>query len=66
VPDALQVSHALKTRDFVVDYRPAVGIRISPHFYNTAAEVDAVMAEIARIVATKNYDTTSPRRSVVT
>jgi kynureninase len=66
VPDALHVSHTLKTRDFVVDYRPAVGIRISPHFYNTAAEVDAVMAEIARIVATKDYDTTSPRRSVVT
>jgi selenocysteine lyase/cysteine desulfurase len=45
----------LKARDFLVDYRPPVGIRISPHFYNTEEEVDAVMAEIAAIVARKDY-----------
>jgi kynureninase len=55
VPDAPLVSRTLKARDFIVDYRPPVGIRISPHFYNTVDEIDRVMAEIASISATKNY-----------
>jgi len=55
VPDAPLVSRTLKARDFVVDYRPPVGIRISPHFYNTMDEIDRVMAEIASITATKDY-----------
>ena len=65
-PDALQVSRALKARDFVVDYRPGVGIRISPHFYNTIDEIDRVMAEMARIVEEKAYDVDAAPRSVVT
>ena len=65
VPDALLVVRTLKAREFIVDYRPPVGIRISPHFYNTMAEVDAIMAEIESIVATKNYDI-SDGRSLVT
>ena len=55
VPDALLVSRTLKARDVIVDYRPPVGIRISPHFYNTMDEVDRVMAEVAAIVTTKQY-----------
>jgi selenocysteine lyase/cysteine desulfurase len=55
VPDALLVSRTLKARDFVVDYRPPVGVRISPHFYNTMDEIDRVMAEIASIVASRHY-----------
>jgi kynureninase len=57
VPDALAVARTLNARDVVVDYRPGVGIRISPHFYNTDEDVDATMAEIARIVRTKDYVT---------
>src|SRR5262245_30400620 len=55
VPDAALVSRTLKARDFLVDYRAPVGIRISPHFYNTMDEIDRVMAEIASIVAKKDY-----------
>jgi kynureninase len=55
VPDSLLVSRTLKARDVIVDYRPPVGIRISPHFYNTMDEVDRVMAEIVSIMATKDY-----------
>jgi kynureninase len=55
VPDALLVARTLKSRDFIVDYRPPVGIRVSPHFYNTLDEVERVMAEMASIVATKDY-----------
>jgi kynureninase len=65
VPDALQVARTLKARDFVVDYRPPVGIRISPHFYNTIDEVDRVMAEIHTIVSRRDY-VTGPTSSVVT
>jgi kynureninase len=59
VPDALLVSRTLKSRDFIVDYRPPVGVRISPHFYNTMDEIDRVMAEIASIVRTKDYTATT-------
>ena len=65
-PDALQVSRALKARDFVVDFRPGVGIRVSPHFYNTVEEIDRLMAEMAQIVEGKDYDTSAAPRSVVT
>ena len=66
VPDALLVSRTLKAREFIVDYRPPVGVRISPHFYNTLDEVDRIMAEIKAIVATRNYDAGEPRSSLVT
>jgi kynureninase len=65
-PDALHVSRALNARDFVVDYRPGVGIRVSPHFYNTMDEIDSLMAEMAQIVEHKDYDCDAPSRSVVT
>jgi kynureninase len=65
VPEALRVSRTLKARDFLIDYRPPVGIRISPHFFNTVDEVDRIMAEIARIVETKDYVDSSDS-SVVT
>jgi kynureninase len=55
VPDGLAVARTLNARDFVVDYRPGVGIRLSPHFYNTRDEVDAVVEEIARIVERRDY-----------
>jgi kynureninase len=58
VPEALLVARTLKARNFIVDYRPPVGIRISPHFYNTPDEVDRIMAEIASIVARRDYDVT--------
>jgi kynureninase len=65
-PDALQVSRALKAGNFVVDYRPGVGIRLSPHFYNTMDEIERLMAELSRIVEHKDYDSAAHSRSVVT
>jgi kynureninase len=65
VPDALQVSRTLKARDFLVDYRPPVGIRLSPHFYNTTDEIDRIMAAIVEIVRTKQYES-APTSSLVT
>ena len=66
VPDALLVSRTLKAREFIVDYRPPVGVRISPHFYNTLEEVDRIMAEIKDIAAKKDYTAGESRSSLVT
>ncbi len=65
VPDAPFVARRLKSLNYLVDYRPSAGIRISPHFYNTIDEIDRLMAEVQRIVRTKDYDSTSPFTSVV-
>ena len=66
VPDALLAARTLNARDFVVDYRAGVGIRVSPHFYNTEADVDQLIAELARIVRTRDYDPNASRRTIVT
>jgi kynureninase len=65
VPHARHVSRALKAREVLVDYRPGVGIRLSPHFYNTMDEIDRAMAEIQDIVRTKAYDVEQPFESLV-
>jgi kynureninase len=56
VPHAQEISKVLNARDFVVDYRPGVGIRLSPHFYNTLEEGDRLVAEIARIVERREHE----------
>ena len=50
-PDAQRISRELLAHDFIIDWRPDAGIRISPHFYNTLDECEAVVAEIAAIGA---------------
>ena len=66
VPEARLVARALKARDFLVDYRPGVGIRVSPHFYNTLAEVDRLVDEAVRIVREKDYEAGAAFASLVT
>lgn len=44
-----QIAKELLKRDFLIDWRPNAGIRISPHFYNTEDEVDAIMEEIWKL-----------------
>jgi kynureninase len=51
VPDGAEVAKELIRREVIVDYRPGAGIRMSPHFYNTAAEIDHAMAVLGEIVA---------------
>jgi kynureninase len=50
-PGAEEACNELIRRKFIVDYRPKAGVRISPHFYNTDDECDAIMEEIAKIRA---------------
>jgi kynureninase len=49
--DSQHVHDELLRRGFVVDRRPHVGIRVSPHFYNTVDEGHAVLDEMAAIRA---------------
>ena len=60
------VARTLHRNDYVVDYRVKAGIRVSPHFYNTFDEIDAIMDEMARIVKERDYDLDEPFASVVT
>ncbi len=47
--DAQQVYEELTARGYLVDHRPGAGLRIGPHFFNTADECAAVLEEIDRI-----------------
>jgi kynureninase len=48
---AQHVHDELVRRGFVVDHRPGVGLRVSPHFYNTLDEVHALLAEVEAVRA---------------
>lgn len=43
-------------REFIVDYRPGAGVRISPHFYNKDEEIDLIINEMKTIRDTKAYE----------
>lgn len=53
VPHAYEVSRALIERNFLVDYRPGAGIRVSPHFYSTDEELELTVREIEKILEAK-------------
>jgi kynureninase len=36
-------------RGYVIDYRPGGGIRVSPHFYNTQEECDAILDQMKEL-----------------
>ena len=51
-PHAAEACRELLAREILVDYRPKAGIRLSPHFYNTADECDYALAQIEEILKT--------------
>lgn len=53
--DAAAITKELIRREFIVDYRPGAGVRVSPHFYNTDEELELVIAEMKRIRDTGAY-----------
>ncbi len=55
-PHAFEISRELLRREFIVDYRPGAGIRVSPHFYTSDAELEAVVKEIRAILDTRAYE----------
>jgi kynureninase len=46
---AADVCRELNRRKFFCDHRPGVGIRIAPHFYTKAEEIDLFFAELKKI-----------------
>jgi kynureninase len=46
---AADVARELNRRRFFCDHRPAAGIRIAPHFYTKAEEIDLFFAELRKI-----------------
>jgi kynureninase len=55
VEHAASVTKELIRREFIVDYRPGAGVRISPHFYTKDEELDLVIREMQRIMETRAY-----------
>lgn len=64
--NAREVARELNTRDIVVDYRPGVGIRLSPHFYTKDEELDGTFAAIDEIRRTGAWRRWTDRPSLVT
>jgi kynureninase len=49
------ITKELIRREFIVDYRPGAGVRISPHFYTKDEELELVIAEMKYIRDTRAF-----------
>ena len=49
------ITKELIHREFIVDYRPGAGIRVSPHFYTTDEELELVVKEMKKIGESESY-----------
>ncbi len=65
-PHAYEVSRELLARDIVIDYRADAGIRISPHFYNSDAEVHAALDAVEEILQSGAWQQHADERAFVT
>ena len=54
--NAAQITKELISREFIVDYRPGAGVRISPHFYTKDEELELVIAEMKKIRDQKAFE----------
>jgi kynureninase len=52
---AAAITAELIRREFIVDYRPGAGVRISPHFYTLDDELELVIREMKNIRDTRAY-----------
>jgi len=52
---AAAIARELVRREFIIDYRPGAGIRISPHFYTSDEELELVIKELKKISETNSY-----------
>ncbi|MEP6742698.1 MAG: aminotransferase class V-fold PLP-dependent enzyme [bacterium] len=53
--EAAALTKELIRREFIVDYRPGAGVRISPHFYTKDEELELVIAEMKKITDARAY-----------
>lgn len=66
MPQAREVALTLNEEDIVCDYRPASGIRFSPHFYTTDEEIDAAFDAVDDILRTGRWQRHAARQTIVT
>jgi kynureninase len=52
---AAAMATELINREFIVDFRPGAGVRISPHFYTKDEELELVIEEMKSIRDTRAY-----------
>jgi kynureninase len=53
--EAAALTKELIRREFIVDYRPGAGVRISPHFYTKDEELNLVISEMKKIADAGAY-----------
>src|SRR2546428_8461561 len=53
--NAAAITKELIRREFILDYRPGAGVRISPHFYTKDEELALVIAEMKKIRDHQEY-----------
>jgi kynureninase len=53
--EAAALTKELIRREFIVDYRPGAGVRISPHFYTKDEELDLIVNEMKKITDARTY-----------
>ncbi len=63
LPDGQALCETLNARNFLVDYRPNSGIRVSPHFYNTDSEIIDLFVEIDGLIAKASQTSSSVSHS---
>ena len=49
VSSTRRIATELINREFIVDYRPGAGVRISPHFYTKDEELELIIEEMKLI-----------------
>ena len=54
---AAAMAKELIRREFIIDFRPGAGIRISPHFYTSDEELVLIIDEMKKIAAERSYET---------
>ena len=52
---AAAMAKELIRREFIIDYRPGAGVRISPHFYTTDDELELVIREMKKISDSESF-----------
>jgi len=66
IPNAKDVAAELNAEDIVCDYRPASGVRFSPHFYTTDEEIESAFETVDEILRTERWTKQKDRGGIVT
>ncbi len=66
IPHGREVSLELNAEDIVCDYRPASGVRFSPHFYTTDEEIEEAFVVVDDVLRSGRWKRQEARKTIVT